>query len=282
MSGSDFNPAISVLMPAYNAEKYITLAIESVLGQTFKDFEFVIVDDSSTDNTWPIIQKFAEKDKRIVPVRNKENLKIAKTLNAGIKLAKGKYIARMDADDWSYPDRLEKQHHFMEEHPEVGIMGGTMVIINEVGKVVGERRYYTQDDEIRKNIFKFSPFCHPVVMIRKSVLEKSGLYDPRYKSSEDYELYFRIGRHAKFANLEDKLTKYRTLPGSLTTGRLKRVELTTIEIRKKNFDSDTYQATKVDKIYNLLHLISVHAPIIPPKQKIRLFSFIRGFVRPRS
>lgn len=278
----DSNLPISVVMPAYNAEKYIAAAIESMLGQTFKDFEFVIVDDSSTDNTWSIIQKFAKKDKRIVPVRNKENLKIARTLNTGIKLARGKYIARMDADDWSYPDRLVKQHHFMEEHPEVGIMGGTMVIVNEAGKVIGERRYYTQDKEIRRNIFKFSPFCHPVVMIRRAVLEKSRLYDPGYKSSEDYDLYFRIGLHAKFANLEDKLIRYRVLPDSLTTGRLERVELTTIEIRKKFFDSEAYQAKKIDRIYNFLHLVSVRVPIIPPKQKIWLFSFIRGFVGPRA
>jgi len=282
MSGFDSNPPISVLMPAYNAEKYIAVAIESILGQTFKDFEFVIVDDDSTDNTWAIIQRFAEKDKRVVPIRNKGNLKIAKTLNTGIKLARGKYVARMDADDWSYPDRLEKQHHFMEEHPEVGIMGGTMVIVNEVGKVTGERRYYARDKEIRKSIFKFSPFCHPAVMIRKSVLEKSGLYDPRYKSSEDYDLYFRIGLHAKFANLEDRLIRYRVLPGSLTTGKLKRVELTTIEVRKKFFNSDAYHARKMDKVYNFLHLVSVRVPIIPPKQKIWLFSFIREFVGPRA
>src|SRR5438270_280343 len=112
-------PKISVIMPAYNAQKYISQAIESILNQTFKDFELIIIDDASQDNTAKIIGDFARKDNRIIYLRNKENLKLSKALNLGIKKAQGKYIARMDADDISLPDRLDKQFSFMEKHQEI-------------------------------------------------------------------------------------------------------------------------------------------------------------------
>jgi len=272
------NPLISVVMPAYNVERYIAVAIRSILNQTFKDFELVIIDDGSTDSTPQIISKCKEIDQRIVALQNDKNLKLGRTLNKGIKAAKGKYIARMDADDISLPDRFGKQVKFMEENPEVGILGGTMVVMGKDGRVISERRYYTRDAEIRKNIFKFSPFCHPAVIIRKTVLEKSGLYDPCYNPVEDYELYFRIGFHAKFANLEDSLLRYRIAAGSMTTRGLREMELKTVDVRKKFFDSGVYKATTTDKIYNLAHLISILVPIIPPKQKIRLFTKVRSCI----
>lgn len=276
------DPLVSVVMPAYKAEKYIAAAIESILDQTFRDFELIIVDDGSTDGTLQIINMYSKADERIVVLKNERNLRVNRTTNKGIEAARGKYVAIMNADDISLPERLGKQVKFMEKHPEVGIVGGTMLIINEVGKVTGERHYYTQDKEIRKHIFRFSPFCHPTVMIRRAVLEKSGLYDPYYESAGDYEIYFRIGLHAKFANLEDKLIKYRVVPGSLTTGGLKTMELKTIEARRKFFDSDAYQANKMERIYNFLHLLSVRIPIIPSKQKMWLFSAIRGLVGPST
>ncbi len=274
----DSNPLISVVMPAYNAERYLAEAIDSILSQTFRDFELLLVDDCSTDTTLEIIDEYARRDDRISVFRNDKNLKLARTLNRGIKAARGKYIARMDADDVSFPYRFGKQVKFMEENPEVGILGGTMVVTGKDSRVINERRYYTRDEEIRKNIFKFSPFCHPAIMIRKAVLEKSGLYDPYYNPVEDYELYFRIGLHAKFANLEDSLLRYRIAADSMTTGGLKEMELKTVDVREKFFDSEVYKATATDKIYNLTHLISILVPVIPPKQKIRLFTKVRSYV----
>lgn len=270
---------ISVVMPAYNAGKYISEAMESILGQTFNDLELIVVDDDSTDDTLRIVDEYRRADERIVVLKNKENLKLARTLNRGIKAARGKYIARMDADDVSLPDRLGKQINFMEENPEVGIVGGTMIIIDEEGRRKGERRYWVEDEEIKKRIFLYSPFCHPAIMMRKSVLSKAGLYNPRYNPAEDYEFYFRVGLHAKFANLEDELIRYRVISDSMTTGGLKRMELKTIEARRKFFDHPVYQATILDKFYNFLHYLSAAVPIMPPKLKIWLFGKIRSFVR---
>ena len=160
-------------MPAFNAQEYITHAINSILCQTFKQFELIIIDDKSSDNTWKIIKSFTKKDKRIIAIRNKENVKLSKTLNIGIKEAKGTYIARMDADDWSYPDRLEKQLVFMENNPEIGIVGGTMEIVNVKGETISFRKYPLDDQKIRHKIFLYSQFCHPLIMIRKSILMKS-------------------------------------------------------------------------------------------------------------
>ncbi len=263
---------ISVLMPAYNARKYISEAIESVLNQTFKDFEFIIIDDCSTDKTLEIIEDYAKKDSRIIALRNEVNLKMSHTLNKGLALAKGKYIARMDADDWCHPERLYKQFVFMENNPEIGISGGSMNICDENLNVKSLRKYNLTDREIKKNIFKYSPFCHPSIIIKKEVFDRVGRYDANFNPAEDYELYFRIGEFYKFGNLDDVLLRYRVVEKSMTTGFTKKMELKTIAIRNRY--SKKYNMSFFDRIYNFLHRVSVH--LVPPKFKIMLFNFLRN------
>ena len=268
------SPKISVLMPAYNAEKYIGEAIESILNQTYKEFELILIDDCSKDTTWKIIQKYAKKDKRIIPVRNTTNLKLSKTLNKGLTIAKGEYIARMDADDLSYPDRLGRQLSFMEKNPDVGIVGGVMEIIDEKGNYIGIRKYPLDDESIRKKIFFYSPFSHPLIMIRKSVLKKSKDYNTDFNPAEDYELYFRIGKFSKFANLPDLLLKYRIVSKSMTTGNTKNMELMTIKIRNIYKNENEYKIGMGEEVYNLLHYLSLY--IIPSGFKIKLFNLLRN------
>jgi len=268
------SPVISVVLPVYNAEKYIAIAIESVLDQTFSDFEFIIVDDCSTDASWEIIQKYSKRDKRIVALRNEVNLKGCNTLNKGLKLAKGKYIARMDNDDRCYPDRFEKQFNFMESHPEVGIVGGSMELIDESGNLIGKRTYNLSDSEIRKNIFRYSPFSHPLVMIRKSVLDKVGYYNPDHAPSDDYDLYFRLGMVSQFANMSDVILQYRMVHGSMTFSLTKNMELTTINVRNLYSRNPHYRFGFADRIYNVLHYISVF--VIPSRLKIYLFNLMRN------
>lgn len=267
-------PLVSVLMPAYNAEKYIGEAIKSILNQTFTDFEFIIIDDCSSDKSWDIIKKYAKADKRIVALRNKHNLGGCMILNKGLSLARGEYIARADHDDWSYPDRLEKQLDFIELHPEVGIVGGMMEIINETGKVIGKRKYNLSDKEIRKKIFWYSPFSHPLVLMRKIVIDKVGYYNPEFAPADDYELYFRIGKVSKFANLEDVLLKYRVVTNSMTHSLTKKMELATFRIRNIYAKDKHYKMNKIDKLFNIVQYISIY--VIPTVIKIRLFSLIRS------
>ena len=179
----------------------------------------------------------------------------------------------MDADDWSYPYRLQKQYEFMEENPEVGIVGGAMELIDKNNKVVGIRSYEEEDINIRKKMFRFSPFSHPTIMINKKFLSRSGLYDSQYDPAEDYELYFRVGMYAKFANIKDVLIKYRLNSGSTTIRKAKGMELQTIAARKKYGSSQYYHMTKFDRIYNRLQLLSVY--IVPPQFKLWLFMKMR-------
>lgn len=269
-------PRVSVLMPAYNAEKYIGEAIESILNQTFNDFEFIIIDDCSTDRTWEIIQQYAKKDGRILSLQNDKNLKLSATLNRGIGLAKGKYIARMDADDWSYPDRLKKQVDFMEEHLEIGISGGTMEVCDVNLVTQGYRQYDLTDAVIRRNIFKYSPFSHPLIILRADVF-KEDVFGSRIEYNlgfvEDYELYFRIGNLSQFGNLKDVLLKYRVVGTGISESKARRQEQLTLYVRLKAVFEFGYQMRCVDKLYFLCQLLSMY--IISQKIKIKMFRFFR-------
>ena len=196
---------ISVIMPVYNGEKYLRDAIESILNQTYTDFEFIILNDGSTDKTEEIILSYD--DQRIVYVKNTTNLQISKTLNKGIDLAKGKYIARMDADDISLLERFERQIEFMEKYTEVGICGTYIETFDEEKSVW--RVPLSHRDILCRMIFD-SCLMHPSVMMRKSVLDMLPIvYREEFNKAEDYDLWVRLALLTNFANLKEVLLKYR-------------------------------------------------------------------------
>ena len=260
-------------MPAYNAEKYIAEAIESILNQTFKDFEFIIIDDASTDNTWDIIQEYAQRDKKIVAIKNDTNLGIAGNRNKLVSLARGEYIVWQDADDISLTNRIKHQLELMESNSELGIVGGWLEFFNEKGET-SIRKYPSEDTKLRKNIFRFSPVAQPGAMIRKKCLDEMGQYDLRYPPAEDLDMSFRIGSKYKFSNLQEIVIRYRESSTSATFTKLKTIELNTLEIRKKFSNHTAYKMSFSDKIYNAIQQISIY--IIPPKMKIKLFNLIRN------
>ncbi|MBN1595235.1 glycosyltransferase [candidate division FCPU426 bacterium] len=263
-------PKVSVVMPVFNAAPYLHQAVESIVRQTFGEYEFIIIDDASQDESWAIIRAQARQDRRIIALRNDSNLRLSHTLNRGIDAARGEYIVRMDADDFALPDRLEKQVQYMDKHPEVGISGGSMKVMDARGRIIGQRRYHLQDREIRRHIFRYSPFSHPAVIMRKAVLAKTGLYDPAYNPAEDYELYFRIGLHARFGNLPDTLIHYRVVPRSMTTGSLRRMEEKTLQARKKAWNAYGYTCTWADKLYWLAQYLTMF--VIPGQVKVWIFN----------
>lgn len=265
--------AVSVLMPVYNAEKYLDPAIESIVNQTFKDFEFVIIDDGSSDASWKILKSWSQKDQRIKVFRNKVNLRTTKTLNKGLKKAKGKYIVRMDADDWSYPDRIERQYLFMEKNADIGVSGGTIEICDEKLKIINKRGYPKSDKQVREKIFRYSPFAHPSTIWRASLLKKVGGYNENLPLSQDYELYFRIGKFSKFGNLSKTLLKLRTHSDSSSIVKGKFQEQYTIYSRIKAFLELGYNMTLFDKLYTFTQMMSM--VIIPPKMKFWIFNFLR-------
>lgn len=266
------NPFVSVVMPVYNSERYIAEAIESILNQTYKNFEFIIIEDGSTDRSVEIIKRYAKKDKRIRLIRNKENLRICKTLNKGIKLSKGEYIARMDSDDISYPLRLEKQVKFMEENKEVSVLGGWIKIIDIINGEEYVRRYSGKDSQLKKDIFFFSPFAHPVVMIRKDSLRVLK-YDSDYPNSQDLDLWFKLGERGKFSNIQEVLLDYRIHEKSATGSKQRRMELYANKIRWENCKNPHYHFGFKALIYNVLHRISIY--LVPCKIKLWLFERLR-------
>ena len=203
-------PRISVIMSVYNAEVYLEEAIESILNQSFSDFEFLILDDCSVDNSAHILSIFASRDARIKVFTNKENLGLTKSLNKLIFLANGEFLARMDADDISLVERFKEQISFFNTHPAVDIVGTFSQDISEIGEVMGERTVPVSHKEIIKLLPKLNPLSHPTVMMRASVISKIGGYDERFRTSQDYHLWFKaIGNGFKINNIPKTLFQYR-------------------------------------------------------------------------
>jgi len=264
---------ISVVMPVYNAEAYLKDAIESILNQTFTNFELIIVDDASIDNSYEIINEYSKKDERIVVLRNEVNLGIAKTRTKGTKYAKGKYIAVADADDISILTRLEKQYNYLEKHNDCGVVGGFIESFNSnTGKILGVREYYEDDTNLRKRLFLYCPIAQGVCMIRREVFDNIGYYDSKYPLAEDLDLWFRIGMKYKFANIQEILLKYRIHGDSATISKIQKIETLTLEIRKKYSHGYGYSMTLFDKMYNLSIQITT---FIPYNIKIWVFNFMR-------
>jgi glycosyltransferase involved in cell wall biosynthesis len=266
---------ISVIMPVYNSANYLPQAIKSILNQTYTNFEFIIIDDGSTDLSLQIIKKFAKIDERIVVIHNKKNLGICLSLNKGIKLAKGNYIARMDSDDWSYPNRLLKQFVFMKKHPEVSVCGGSIRVCDNNLKIKSIRHYPISDKKIRENIFKINPFAHPAVMYKKQSIIKAGGYNEKLFTVEDYDLYFRLGIEGKFANLTDIILKLRIRYDSISYSNVSRQTLLNLYVRLKAVVEYKYSWHLKDLGYFILGLIGV--VIIPTRHKLGLYNLLRKY-----
>lgn len=198
-------PQLSVIFPCYNAAEYLQEAINSILTQTFPDFELIIIDDGSTDDSAEIISK--QTDPRLRVIRNEKNLGLIKTLNKGIAAANGKYIARMDADDVSRPERFEKQISFLESNPQTGVCGTWMFMIHN--STVYKHRYITSD-LIKSALVFNNPLVHPSVMMRKELFaENDQVYDPRFPHGEDYALWISLLGKTDFSVLAEPLIEYR-------------------------------------------------------------------------
>jgi glycosyltransferase involved in cell wall biosynthesis len=265
-------PLVSVLMPAYNAAAFLDLTIESVLNQKFSDFELLIIDDCSQDNTFEIANKWVLVDDRIQIIRNSSNLGIAGNRNKAVSLARGKYIAWQDADDISFPDRLALQSAYLELNPDVGIVGGSMEIFSE-NQILGYRHYPQTDDLIRRAIFRYSPIAQPTAMILADALHKVGAYDLSLPPAEDLDMTFRIGEHYLLSNLSNTLIRYRVSETSATAVAQRRMELNTLRIRFKFSKSSAYEIGINGVLFNVIHLISLWT--VPAAMKRWLFSKLR-------
>lgn len=207
------SPLVSVVMSVYNGSSYLKEAVESILNQTYSNFEFLIINDGSTDNSLNIIQSFS--DKRIKLIDNGVNKGLIYSLNKGFDEAQGKYIARMDADDISLPNRFEKQVNYLERHSHVGVLGSDYICFTE-----DYSKYILavhQSEEIKAFLLFGATVCHPTLMLRKSVVDQFHFrYSDMAKHVEDFDLWTRMSIHTHFANINEALFKYRDHPNQVS------------------------------------------------------------------
>ncbi|QEH31923.1 Putative glycosyltransferase EpsE [Aquisphaera giovannonii] len=203
-------PRISVCMSVYNGERYLDEAIDSILAQTCGDFEFLIIDDGSTDGSRAILERYAARDVRI-RLNSRPNTGLAVALNEMIAMARGEYIARMDADDFSLPERFEKQLAFLDENPEYDLVGSRVTIIDPNGSPLGVMGDCLTHEEIDAALIgaKGQMIYHPAVMMRKRAVEEAGGYRAEYKVAQDLDLFLRMAERGRLANLAEPLLRYR-------------------------------------------------------------------------
>ena len=211
-------PRVSVILPVRNGMPYLPMAVESILSQTFGDFELIIVDDASTDSTPECLAELT--DPRVRVIRNERNLGVSKSLNKALALARGEYIARQDADDLSFPKRLAKQVAFLDSHPEVGLLGSDLDIIDQNGVVVVPSSGVPHADiDIKWQLLFKCPMPHSSIMVRPQVLAQFGCYPEaaEFRYAEDYELWSRVTEVIKAANLPDVLIQWRANMASVSS-----------------------------------------------------------------
>ena len=225
------HPILSVLMPVFNSERFVAEAIESILNQTFPDFEFLILDDASTDKSFEIVKDFEKKDSRITVFKNEKNLGVVESRNKLINLSKGKYIAWIDSDDIAIENRLEKQIKFLEEHPEIGMVGTYPIIIDENDRKTGKWFFETEPQKLKIELFFHSPFLSSSVMIRRTGLPQN-FYDSKFPVAEDFDLYSKISESSSIANTPKFLVKYRINLNGLSKSNIETMEQLSVQVIK--------------------------------------------------
>jgi glycosyltransferase involved in cell wall biosynthesis len=235
------NPLISVILPVSNfKEKLLTQAVDSIISQTFTEFELLFIcEHNSNSDSIAILKEFCRRDKRLRLIINESNIGLSASLNRGIRDAKGKYIARMDADDISAPKRFELQFEFLEKHPDISVLGTKAAFIDAEGKpIIAWDRYPVEHEQIKADLLFWCCLWHPSVMFRRSaLLDNDLIYDTSIKATEDYDLWNRAVHRLRFANLEEKLIGYRFHKSNISINN-KDIGLSVhLDIMKRSFEN---------------------------------------------
>lgn len=243
-------------MPVRNVDLYLLDAIKSMLSQSLADFELIIIDDASTDKTPKILR--LQKDRRIRIVRNRKRQGVAKSLNTGLKLARGEYIARMDGDDIALLNRLEIQTKYLRKHPNVALVGSCAWIIDKGKKIVDSIKYPTHDYQIKRQLFKRNVIIHPTVVFRRRIIERYGLFDETLDGAEDYDFWLRIASSEIMHNLPKYLLYWRRSINSRSYQELTRIQRKSLQARLKAIRS--YGYPKLNYLRLLPDLLSFFVP----------------------
>jgi len=250
-------PIVSVIMSVYNGERFLCEAIDSILNQSFSNFEFIIINDGSTDKSGDILESYDDARIRVI---HQEKQHLTKSLNMGLRIARGKYIARMDADDIAMPTRLEEQVSFLDSHSDIAVVGCWAFLIDGTGKILKQLTFPCNDREIRRALIYTNPIIHPGVVIRKEALIKVNLYREEFKYAQDRDLWFRIMEHYKLANLPRFLMKLRFTGSNISI--LKRKEQKKYVLKSIIDAINRGLYPKWCYIYAIRYLLSIYSPSI--------------------
>jgi glycosyltransferase involved in cell wall biosynthesis len=273
-------PVLTVYMPVFNAASYLPESIESILSQTYSNFEFIIIDDASTDRSWSIIQKYTKSDKRIRAYRNSINLGVSLTSNIAISKAKGKFLARMDADDISQNDRFTKQIKFLRQHKKVIAVGGQCIVIDDTNHIIGYKNFPTQPSKLKEMIFWAIPIQQPSMMVNLALLPKGFTWYNRSKTSaEEVDLMFRFLKFGQIANLKNYYLFYRHLAGSLSHIDPKRTFYLTLQSRLAAVNNG-YRPSIKGYLLNLAQVIVVS--LLPSQFINGIWYILRGISQPKT
>jgi len=271
------SPLVSIVIPVHNGERYIKESIDSCFIQTYGNIEIIVVDDKSTDNTLEILKGYGEKI-IVIPVEKQNGL--GNVINIGIRASKGKYIARMDADDIMYPDRILKQIEYLENNPNCVAVGGQIDIINEESEVTGHREYAQKDKDLKKNRFLFQPFAHPAVTLRRSTLEEIGLYPEDMWKVEDVKLFLILSTKGEFANLPDTVLKYRMTFQTESQSKMVEHFKLTDDMRKWAIQNLDIKPTFREYVIWYIQKIGVRIlSILPPTLFMKVFELSRKILK---
>lgn len=269
------NPLVSIVMPAYNAGDFLRASIDSILNQTCKNFEFVIVNDASTDGTSKILNSYRKIDARIKVITNKINLGISRSANIAINEAKGQFIARMDSDDIASLDRIEKQIKFLIKNKNVVAVGGQCELIDKDGIKIGEKLFPTDNKQIKSMIFANVPLQQPTLMVNEKLLPKNFVwYDNDFSSAEELELIFKLFKLGQVRNLEDTVLKYRMHDHNTSFINPKKTFYLTLSTRIKAIFKYGYVPSIGGILTSIAQIIFI--ALMPSKWIYPVYTYVRG------
>jgi len=278
-------PTVSVLMSVHNGETFLRPALESLLSQTFDDFELVVVDDASTDETPAILAEYQARDDRIRILRNETNRQLPASLNRGLEACRASLVARADADDVYEPERIARQVEFMRSHPEVGLVSSNVRAIDTIGRVLFETHHPVEHAGIRLRMNYRCPINHPATMFRRDLVVEVGGYNPDAVWAEDIELWKRLVRHTRFANVETPLVRYRQHETSETNTRPDAGDQLSLKVRQEllaRYLDQQVSLAETDALHALLRRRSTRHPQAVVERGIRMAKKLRDEVYRRS
>lgn len=268
---------ISIVMPVYDAGSFLRQALDSVLSQTYKNWELICVDDGSIDNSFNILQEYALTDLRIKVYKNKKNQGVSATTNFAISKSQGQYLARMDADDVMTPDRLEKQIKYLRKNPQVLVLGGQCSLINEKSENIGKKMFPLTHQEIYKMMYEAMPIQQPTMIINLKLLPKDfSWYEKKTNTAEEVDLLFRLFKYGEFANLPDYVLNYRLHGQNLSLKNPKMTFKITYQTRKMAISKYGYNPTLKARVANYGQYLIVN--MLPEKAIFPLFGLWRGLI----